>query len=206
MLRKSTLFALLVAFAFYLNQSKGGASPSATEDAAPTQETHPLFDAQEGQPNHIQITSPSQGTVELQRQADGSWMVKQPLEGTADTSAAEAAATQIGALRVLQEVQVPPEDAGLSQPSFTMTVGFTGGGQHTLEIGDQTPSMSGYYCRLDEGPVVIVSAAGVQSLLGLVTAPPYSQTPTPSPVPATDTPASQAGTGTPEGLPATATP
>jgi hypothetical protein len=209
MLRRSTLFALvvlagLIAFALYLGRSKNSAVPEV--EATPTADSYALFGPEEGQPNLIQIASASQGTVEIARGADGGWTVNQPVEGSADASRAEAAATQLSALRVLSEVQVAAEDAGLANPAYSITAGFTGGARHKLEIGDMTPSMGGYYARLDGGSVLIIEAPGIQSLIGMVTAPPYSETPTPSPVPATETTVPAAGAGTPESLPVTATP
>ena len=144
--------------------------------------------------------------LEIDRAVDGAWSVSQPVEGPADTSQAEAAATQLSALRVLGEVQVAPEDAGLTKPAYTLTAVFTGGTQHTLEIGDMTPSMTGYYARLDGGPVLIIGTPGIQSLIGMVTTPPYSETPTPSPLPVTETPVAATGTAPAETPQVTATP
>jgi hypothetical protein len=207
MLRKPTLLALvvltgLIAFTIYLSRDKeapAGAEPTQASDS------YVLFGSQEGMPNHIVISSRMQQVVELSRIESGEWIVTLPMEAPADQAQAEAAATQVSALRVLDETDLQARDVGLSPVEYTITLKFTGGTEHTLEIGDQTPSMSGYYARLDDGPIVILSSPGIESLIGMLTTPPYLATITPSPAPVTETPTSITGTGTMESLP-TATP
>jgi hypothetical protein len=198
MVRRTTWFALLVLAALigltiYLRQKPPGASAEVTETpGAP--ESQSLFGSEAGLPTNLKISAATGGTVELAHAVDNTWTLKQPIQAAADQGQAEAAATQIGALRALDPVELPLNVVGLDKPAYTIVVGFTGGVTHTLEIGDQTPSGSGYYTRMDKGVVTIVTGAGIDSLLGLLTAPPYLETPTPSPVPPTETPVPTQGT------------
>ena len=63
-----------------------------------------------------------------------------------------------------------------------------------VEIGVITPTESGYYVRKAD-KILIVSRSAIDSLLGLLTNPPYLETPTPAPVtPEADTPSSESAT------------
>ncbi|HEY6074439.1 MAG TPA: DUF4340 domain-containing protein [Anaerolineales bacterium] len=205
MVRRSTwlaliLLAALVGFTVYMRQTKARTAETA---ATPTAESAPLFAAETGQVNSIKIDAGSGGSFALIRNGSD-WLIKQPVEAKADPGQAEAAATQAIALRVLSTVDLAPADVGLDHPAYTFTFGFTDG-EHHLLVGDQTPTGSGYYARLDDGKVVIVSSDGIQGLLNLLTTPPYAETPTPSPVPATETTVPTAGSA-PEGTPGTPVP
>ena len=67
----------------------------------------------------------------------------------ADQGLAEAAATQVSTLRVLDEIELGPSLIGLTQPAYVVTLSFTGGSTHSLEVGDKTPSEGGYYVHVD---------------------------------------------------------
>ncbi|MDO9303394.1 MAG: hypothetical protein Q7T89_18540, partial [Anaerolineales bacterium] len=60
--------------------------------------------------------------------------------------------------------------------------------KHTLEIGDATPTYSGYYVRVDKDKIMITDLSGIDSLLQLGVFPPYLNTPTPTSLPPTPTP------------------
>jgi len=193
MIRKSTwillvIFAALVGLAIYLQKDKEATQSMAT--TFPTASAKTLFPAEEGLPFRIRIESQTGEAVEV-RNADNVWVLKSPIEAAADQGLVEGAASQITSLRVLSEVQLAAEIVGLDRPSYILKISFTGGKEHEVEIGSLTPTESGYYVRVDRGQTVIVSKSGIDSLIGLLTSPPYAETPTPSvtPAPATETPA-----------------
>lgn len=205
MVRRSTWFAILVfagliGLTVYMRQAKNRAVET---ESTPTPESQPLFEAALAQPVSIQISpkDSAQGSFAM-IQEGGDWIIKEPVEAKADLAQAEAAATQIGALQKLATVDVSPEDVGLDHPAYRFTIGFAGsagiGGvneQH-LQIGDLTPTGTGYYARRDDGEIFIVSSDGIQGLLNLLASPPFAETPTPSPAPATETPVPTAGVPT----------
>jgi hypothetical protein len=103
----------------------------------------------------------------------------QPLEARAEQGAAEAAASQVTTMRILDTVpDVDPKIVGLDVPEYVLTIKFTSGGERTVDVGVITPTESGYYVR-DADTVVIVSRSAIDALLGLLTSPPYLETPTP---------------------------
>ncbi len=193
MIRKSTwillvIFAALVGLTIYLQKDK-----EATQELAstfPTASVKTLFSAEEGLPFRIRIESQTGEAVEVVRNADNVWVLKTPMEAAADQSLVEGAASQITSLRVLTEVQLAPEIVGLDHPAYILKISFTGGKEHEVEIGSLTPTESGYYVRVDRGQTVIVAKSGIDSLIGLLTSPPYAETPTPTvtPEPPTETP------------------
>lgn len=211
MIRRNTwilviLFAALIGFAVYLQNQKTKQAASAT----PTGSSAFVFNtAVDGNPTDIKIDSSTGVTVEVARDSNGSWTVKSPIAMGADQAGAEAAATQVGALKVLGDFQLGPDVVGLDKPSYTITIVFSGGKTHKLLVGSVNPIQTGYYTQLDGGKTQIVDKPGLDSLLGLVTNPPYAQTLTPTVtptvfVPATDTPMpAPAGSTTP--IPSTET-
>jgi hypothetical protein len=206
MIRKNTWLLLvlllgLVGFSFYLTDQKSRKAAQAT----PTLGSATLFTAADGSPADIKIVNAAGDAVEVARDQSGNWVVKAPTEAPADQASAEAAATQISALRVLANVQLGPDVVGLDKPSYTITVTFGAQTIHKLIVGSVTPIQSGYYVQLDGGPNQVVDKFGLDALLGMLTHPPYPATatpassPTPTPAPATtvpaltSTPASSAG-------------
>ena len=71
-------------------------------------------------------------------------------------------------------------------PEYKLSVKFTNGVERNAQIGVITPTENGYYASID-GEIVIVSRSALDALIGLLNNPPYAETLTPSPVPATTT-------------------
>lgn len=194
MIRRSTIVYLvlllaLVGLYFYLNNREGPAADTElTATAEPTEEVAYLFLATEGTPSRIRMEAKSGEVVEVARDAENAWVLNQPVEARAEQGSAEAAASQLTTIRVLDRVpDVDPKIIGLEVPEYVLTIKLTGGAEHTVEIGDITPSESGYYVRDADGKIVIVSRDAIDSLLNLLQNPPYLETPTPSPIPPTET-------------------
>jgi hypothetical protein len=199
--RRSTVvyIALLLVLAgayYYLNSREQPADIELTLTVEPTSEVSYLFAANEGTPTSIRIESKAGDTVEVTRGEDNAWALTQPDEATADQAAAEAAASQVTTMRILDTVpDVDPGIVGLEDPEYVLTIKFTSGGQRTVDVGVITPSESGYYVRDAEGAVVIISRSAIDALLGLLTNPPYLETPTPPPgTPEVDTVPSETAT------------
>lgn len=174
------IFLALAGLMYYLNQNK----PATTEEteATPVPPVEYLITEDDGLPTSIEISSKTGDDVSIVRNEAGEWVLKQPIEAEANQGSAEAAASQLTSLRIVSRPEVAPADAGLVQPSYRMTIKLTGGKVKTVRIGDLTPTESGYYTSVDESDdILIVSKTGLDSLLMLVTSPPYVNTPTPAP-------------------------
>jgi hypothetical protein len=206
MIRRNTWIVLavllvLIGASFYSRDLKAREAAAAT----PTQGPAALFKVAEGAPTDIKIVSSVGTIVQFARDQSGKWVLKAPAEAPADQAAAEAAATQVGSLQVVSSVDLGADVIGLDKPSYTITIGYGSSRAHTLLVGSVTPIQNGYYARLDGGQSQIVDKGGLDALLGLLTRPPYLNTPTPV---ASETPTSEPGTAaaSPADLTATAQP
>ncbi|HET9913550.1 MAG TPA: hypothetical protein VFQ13_16760, partial [Anaerolineales bacterium] len=164
MIRRSTvvylvlLLALVGLYLYLNNREETPADTELTATVEPTEEVTYLFPATEGTPSRIRMEAKSGEVVEVARDAENAWMVNQPIEGKAEPGAAEAAASQLTTIRVLDRVpDVDPKIIGLEVPEYVLTIKFTGGAEHIVEIGSVTPSESGYYVRDADGKIVTVS-------------------------------------------------
>jgi hypothetical protein len=200
MRRSTTIFLLLfVALAgiyYYLNNRPEAADSSITPE--PTTQVSYLFTPEDGLPTGIRIESKAGETVEVARNADNAWALILPAEAAADQGSVEAAASQVTTIRVLDRLtDTPAEAVGLDVPEYKMVVKFTSGVERMVEIGVLTPTGSGYYVRKNGNEIVIVSKSAVDSLLELLSNPPYAPTETPPP-PTPEAVSPSTGTTTPQ--------
>jgi hypothetical protein len=187
MIRRSTvvyivLLLVLAGVYYYLNNREQPAEIELTVEPSSEVAQEYLFTAEEGTPTSIRIESKSGEMVEVARGEGNAWTLIQPVEAKADQGAAEAAATQVTTMRIVDKVpDLDPGIIGLANPEYVFTMKFTSGGERTVDVGVITPTESGYYVR-ESDKIVIVSRSAIDSLLGLLTNPPYLETPTPAPV------------------------
>ena len=202
MIRKGTWFVLvlliaLIGLSFYLRDRQAKELAAAT----PTEGMAHLFADTAGGPTLIRVEGSAGEVVQFSRDSTGTWVLNEPEEAPANQAAAEAAATQVGDLRVLSTIRLAPDIIGLDQPDYTITLSFGDSEEHKLRIGSPTPIQDGYYAQLDNGPFQVVDKFGLDELIGLLASPPFLETPTspasstPAPT-ATSSPAAATSTGT----------
>ncbi|MGE5378095.1 MAG: DUF4340 domain-containing protein [Bacteroidota bacterium] len=194
MIRRSTVVYIIVLLAvagFYLflrvrpKPAEAAATPEATAEASS------IFMAAEGSPTRILLKAKSGEAVEMARNAENAWALKQPVEAAAEQGSAEAAASQVVAMRILERIlKIDLNVVGLKDPDYVLSVNFDNGTERTIRIGVVTPTGSGYYIQdAAGGDVLVVSKSSVDAILHLLASPPYAETPTPSlEVPASGTP------------------
>ena len=110
MIRRSTIVYIVILLAlaglyYFLNHREtppADVSTSATPE--PTEAISYLFSAEQGVPTDILVSSKTEGIVEVARDAQNQWVVKEPIAKEADQAAAEAAATQVTTMRILDRV------------------------------------------------------------------------------------------------------
>lgn len=187
MIRPSTvvyviLLLVLVGAYFYLKNRDQTADIELTAEPSAEVTQAYLFPAEEGTPTSIRIESKTGQSIEVARDAENVWALTQPIEAKADQAAAEAAASQVTTMRILDTIpDVDLKIVGLEDPEYVLTVKFTSGGERTVDVGVITPTEGGYYVRDAEGEIVIVSRDAIEPLIGLLDNPPYLETPTPDP-------------------------
>jgi hypothetical protein len=192
MLRRSTWIALigvaLLAGILLYNQREERVVEQMAQ-SFPTLPSRFVFGDGQGTANRIKLETSAGAVIEVALNMQNDWDVILPFAGAADDGAVESAVSKISSLRFTQEVEVAPlADLGLEHPAYILTVSLRSGAEHALEIGDKTPSGSGYYARLNEKRVLILDGSGIEKLLLLIETPPYRETPTPSPLPPTAVP------------------
>jgi len=185
MIRRSTVVyitILFAVFAVYLYVSYRDQPPEAEATPGPTSEASYLFPKEAGTPTSIEIKAKSGEIVELARNSEEAWALKQPVEAAAEQGTSEAAASQVMTMRVLDKItEIDPGLVGLKEPEYVLTIKFNNGTERTVHIGVVTPTESGYYVQDSSGgDVFIISKSSVDALLGLLNTPPYLETPTPS--------------------------
>jgi hypothetical protein len=196
MIRRNTwlliiILAALVGFWFYSKNQKA----KTIAEATPTSGPKLLFNSNDGTPTDFKIDDLTGNSVELSRNSSGVWVVIAPTAAAADQGSAEAVATQVSALRILNDVQLGPDIVGLDKPSYLITIIYTAERTHKMKIGSVTPIQDGYYMQLDDGKIQIVDKQSLDAIIGLLKAPPYAATLTPA-VP--ETPTSQPDTPIPQ--------
>jgi hypothetical protein len=174
------VLALVVVVYFVVKNRNSGTSVLSTPTAIGN---YFLITPADGTLKVLRITDAQSHVFQMQRETSGIWVVTQPTTGTADQSLAGAVETQVGALRIVTtlDIQLNLGDAGLSTPADTIELTFENGLKHVIQIGTLTPTNSGYYIHFDAGNLYVVSQAGIDALLKLLTAPPFPATETPVP-------------------------
>jgi len=185
-MRRSTiiyilLLVIMMGAYYYLNHRPEPAADS-TGTPEPQAQVSYLFTPGDGVPTSIHIESKAGETVEVARDAGNTWGVILPTKAAADQGSVDAASNQITVMQILDHLpDIAPKDVGLDDPEYKMNIKFTGNVERNLEVGVITPTQNGYYVRLDGGEIVIVSKSALDSLLGLLSNPPYMPTETPPP-------------------------
>ncbi len=188
MVKRSTwvlliLFLAVVGSFLYLKYR-----PAPSAEPTPTAvKTRFLFTEADGTLIRVRIYDRQYHIMMMERPSGGLWTLILPNPGPVDQANAEAGATQIGALLIVDTIKTsqPLSSMGLDFPSYVLKLTFQNGIEHKMEIGDKTPTGSGYYVRLDGGAVYIISPDGISALLNLLTTPPYMP-PTSTSVPILD--------------------
>lgn len=178
-------FILAIGAAIYMNRQ---AEEKANATETPGIEEAFVFD-EASSVTAIEISNAEGVSARIERNADNAWGLSKPEKAEADQGAAEAASSQVGALRIIITIDSPGDLSifGLDTPDYLVNIEFEDGTKSTLEVGDKTPTENGYYVRKDKKEVFVVALSGIDTLGNLITAPPYLNTPTPSPT-ATETP------------------
>src|SRR3990172_7312511 len=128
------LLLVLAGVYYYLNNREQPADIALTVE--PEAQDSYLFAAEDGPPTRIRIEARTGETVEVARDEAGVWALTLPFEAEADQAAAEAAATQVAGLRILDRVpDIDPEVVGLKIPEYTLLIEFTSGVERKADIG-----------------------------------------------------------------------
>lgn len=115
----------------------------------------------------------------LGKNADGSWEIQEPEIQDADTEKVNSSLSQLASVPILNTLVEPPaqEQIGLASPAYTLKIDTRDGRRHTVYIGDETPTQSGYYVRFND-QIYVVSKFAINGLIQMLENPPLAATPT----------------------------
>lgn len=167
-----------------------------------------LIGPEKGQAVRIAIVGSGEESVSLDRSL-GIWMLATDKDSVpADPNMVDFAASGLFDLRILNQLDSVPDPASilLDPPAYRVSISMSDGSKVNFNVGAKTVTQSGYYVQTADGNVYVIAAYGIDSLVRLVSTPPYLQTPTPSPLPATETPVPSATPETSPTLEPTPTP
>jgi len=183
MIRRSTwillgVFLLLLAGTIYLSRT-GNLSVLPEETPVPTKS--PVFSLDTGQITALKIEKPGSQVVQIDQSADASWMVTLPPGSPVSTEQVDTAVGTVNTWTVQNELSVPPpmDAMGLATPAYVITFTSDTGQTRFVNVGNLTPTSSGYYIQVDGGPPVVVSKTSIDPFIQLWTDA-IQPTPTPS--------------------------
>jgi hypothetical protein len=200
MVRRSTwilllILALLIGFAWLFQHYQADKADNAAT-ATPTVTLNDVFTLDSTQVKDIKIADSSGNSFEVYRDsASNQWAITDVPVDNADSFQIDSISGQLFALQALDTLtDTPPLDSiGLVTPAYTITITTSDGAQLITYVGSQTPIGSGYYFRVDSGPVVIVDKVVMDDVINLLSNPPLLPTPTPEVTPVETTSPTEIG-------------
>ncbi len=96
------------------------------------------------------------------KKSDAGWQITAPQALNADQDAVKSMVTTIAGLksdRLIEEKAGDLATYGLTSPAMEVTVAAKDGKKHRLLVGDETPTSSGYFVKLDGDPRVFTVAS-----------------------------------------------
>jgi hypothetical protein len=186
MVRRTTwilllVFGLLVLFAWLFQRYQSNKT-QANATASPIATVVKLYDLTDSQVVEISIVNNSGDTIGFTRDPGSSnWVIKDLPPEQADSFQIESVNSQLLSLQALDTLtQSPPLDSiGLANPAYTITMVTADGKQIITYVGALSAIGTGYYIRVDTGPVVIVDKVIMDDILKLIKEPPMLPTATP---------------------------
>jgi hypothetical protein len=187
MVRRNTWIMLVVfiivgGFVFIFQRYQANQATN-TATQTPTVTLQKLYAITIAEVDRINIADNTGENITTYRDAQTiNWVIDGIPIGKLDSTKIESNNTQLLGLSVKESLtEDPPLDAvGLDTPAYTITMTTMEGSKVITYVGSVTPTGSGYYIKVDSGPVVIVDKAVIDAAVGMVKNPPLLPTPTPA--------------------------
>jgi hypothetical protein len=183
MIRRNTwilvgILVVLVAVAWIVQRSSNNTQAGAT----PTSVVSNFFNTEDHSIVGMRISNAAGEAVEMKKGPDGSWSLIQPQDEEADTSRIESGVTQAEGLQVISSLNsdLSLDVIGLDPAAYEISVTYDDASSQLALIGSKTPTGSGYYAKMGDEPIQVVSPYSVEGILDLLNNPPIKPTPTPS--------------------------
>lgn len=127
-------------------------------------------------------------SLALVKDAQGAWTVSEPEAKLANSTAITGVLSSLTALSIDTTITSTTDLSafGVLSPTYSLELTLADEKKLKAAIGDKTPTGSGYYLlREGEANALVVATYGLDSLIGMLDAPPYAPTATP---PVSETP------------------
>ncbi len=181
MIRRTTwiilaVFIVLMGLTIYLSRS----GRLTAEQTPPTVEKKVLVPVTVDLIDKVRIEAATGGSITLLRDLSEKWTLADVTTGTPDTVVIEQAINQLTAMTVMTSLEAgfAPELIGLNTPAFTITFSLRDGRTTIVKVGQLTAIGNGYYVQVDQGLVQVVNKYTMDTITGMVSAPPILITPT----------------------------
>ncbi len=128
--------------------------------------TEKVLTLKEDEFKKIQITRPGGEGLALEKADDGKWRITQPKAYKADESSVSSMVsnlTSLNADRVVEEKASDWASYGLEPGKIIVQIGLKDGKEKKLTLGDEAPTSSAVYARLDGDPRLFTIASYVKS-------------------------------------------
>jgi hypothetical protein len=186
MLRRST-WIVLVIFAVLviaiIAWQRFGLKEEPVEPTATVEATEMVFDFSNQSITRYSISSADGSLITFEREPEtGAWVVVDQPPELADSTQIETGANTLTFLTVSTKLATQPalEAMGLDKPAYVITLTLSNGEEAVLNVGDLTPTGTGYYVQADNDPAVVVSKVEIDTLINMLTTPPLGATYTPT--------------------------
>jgi hypothetical protein len=185
MIRRSTWIILLVFLvwlggAWYFQKYQAEKAAAVT----PTVARKLLFEGvDQEQISGIEITSALGQTFAVAKDQDGNWVIEGFTAADTNTYQIEDMLSQLSNLTILSELDpsLALESVGLKVPIYTLKLTLQDGQQRIVQLGNVTPTGSGYYAKKENSTVAVVTKYVVDNLINYLDNPPLA-TPVPTAV------------------------
>jgi hypothetical protein len=151
----AVLLALLGGGVYWSNKNAAEEKPAA--DTSPK-----ILEIPQDQVQQVDIRKPDGAPVVLQRADNGQWQMVVPEKLGVDQDAASSLLSTVSSLpsdHLVEEKTTDFAAFGLDKPSLEVSVTSKDGKMRKVLIGDETPTGSGYFARLDGDPRVFSVAS-----------------------------------------------
>lgn len=187
MIRRSTwivlvVLAVLLGVTWYLQTQRTQEAAEAT----PTVEQSTFLDLDVTRIASLRVIGPQGNTFFAERDESANWTLIQPERSSPlESNVVEANVSQLVNMNMGSPLEMPPpmEAVGLVVPEYVIELTLVDGQVHRLEIGNETPSGSGYYTKVDNNEMIVAGKIAMQAIFGLVEDIPLVPTPTPEVTP-----------------------
>jgi hypothetical protein len=166
------VFILLLGFVFYWQRSGIGEEAEAT----PTLESL-LLNINLDDLREVAIKGRDANSVSFTRNEKGQWVFVDPGVTIDESTDVALNLGQLASLRILNSFTTAPqaEITGLDNPAYVISIQLSNGVKHELLLGELTPTGTGYYARLGDGPVSVVPQYELDQVINLYIDPPIAE-------------------------------